>query len=50
MRFTYLFILLNIFIFSSCNQNKQYLFETEGKQIEITDSLKIDPEIDNFNE
>ena len=48
MRFTYLFILLNIFLFYSCKQEKQHLFKIEGKKIEITDSLKINPEIDAF--
>lgn len=48
MRFTYLFILLNIFLFLSCNQEKQHLLKIEGKKIEITDTLKMDPEIDAF--
>ena len=48
MRFTYLFILLNIFLFLNCNQEKQHLSKIEGKKIEITDTLKVDPEIDAF--
>ncbi len=48
MRFTYLFILLNIFIFSSCNQEKQRLFMVKGTKIEITDSLPANSEIEDF--
>ena len=48
MRFTYLFILLNIFLFLGCNQERQHLLRIEGSKIEITDSLKINAEIDAF--
>ena len=48
MRFIYLFILLNSFLFSGCKQERQQLFKIEGKRIEITDSLKIDQKIDAF--
>ena len=45
MRFTYLFILLYILFFSSC---KSHLSKIEGKQIQITDTLIADSEIENF--
>jgi 5'-nucleotidase len=48
MRFTHLFILLIIFIFSSCKGEKLTLIKIEGSQIEITDSLVVDSEIDAF--
>lgn len=48
MRFTYLFILLNIFLFSSCKDEKLTLTKTEGKNIEITDSLALNLEIEGF--
>ncbi|MCF7568183.1 5'-nucleotidase C-terminal domain-containing protein [Sabulilitoribacter arenilitoris] len=40
--------MLNIFLFSSCKQERQHLFKVEGKNIEITDSLKTNQEIDAF--
>lgn len=40
--------MLNIFLFISCNQEKQHLSKIEGKKIEITDSLETNPEIDAF--
>ncbi|ULC60634.1 5'-nucleotidase C-terminal domain-containing protein [Flaviramulus sp. BrNp1-15] len=48
MRFTYLFFLLYIFIFSGCKQQQQHLTKIEGKQISITDSLVTDPEIETY--
>lgn len=48
MRFTYLFLLLNIFIFSSCKEQKLQLSKIEGNNIEVSDTLKIDSEIDAF--
>ncbi len=48
MRFTYLFVLLNIFIFSSCKEQKLELNKIEGKLIEVSDSLENDPEIEAF--
>ncbi|MEP1487283.1 MAG: 5'-nucleotidase [Algibacter sp.] len=48
MRFTYLFFLLNIFLFSSCKDEKLTLTKIEGKKIEITDSLALNPEIEAF--
>ena len=48
MRFTHLFILLNIFVFSSCKHQKMQLSKIEGKQIQITDTLATDPELEVF--
>lgn len=48
MRFTHLFILLNIFIFSSCKQQKMKLSKIEGKQIQVIDTIPIDSEIEAF--
>ena len=48
MRFTYFFLLLNIFVFSGCKQEKLKLSKIEGKQIQITDSLQVSSEIDAF--
>jgi len=48
MRFTHLFFLLNIFIFSSCKQQKMQLTKIEGKQILISDTLNLDSEIEAF--
>ena len=48
MRFTHLFILLYIFIFFGCKQEKAHLTKIEGKQIPITDSLQSNVEIEAF--
>lgn len=48
MRFTYLIYLLFISLFFNCKQPKEYLTKIEGKQIQITDSLSSDSEIENF--
>tara|TARA_R110002049_G_scaffold125706_1_gene281411 strand:+ start:517 stop:1275 length:759 start_codon:yes stop_codon:yes gene_type:complete len=48
MRFTYLFFLLNIFIFSSCKEQKLHLIQIKGEQIQITDSLPNDSEIEAY--
>jgi 5'-nucleotidase len=50
MRITYLFILLNIFVFSGCKEHEQklHLTKIEGKQIAITDSIEINKEIDAY--
>ncbi len=48
MRFTYLFFLLNIFIFFSCKQQKQHLSKISASKIEITDSLEVNAKIDAF--
>jgi len=48
MRITYLFILLNIFVFSGCKDQKLHLTKIEGKQITITDSLGGDSEIEAY--
>lgn len=48
MRITHLFFLLNIFIFSSCKQQKLQLSKIEGKQIQITNTLSTDPKIEAF--
>ncbi|WP_396600732.1 5'-nucleotidase C-terminal domain-containing protein [Algibacter sp. R77976] len=48
MRFTHFFILLYFFVFLNCKQEKSQLTKIEGKQILISDSLKIDPEIEAY--
>ena len=48
MRFTYLFFLLYIFIFSSCKARKLDISKIEGIQISITDSLVADPKIEAY--
>ena len=48
MRITFLFILLNIFVFSSCKEQKLQLVKTEGKQIPITDSIETNSEIEAY--
>ncbi|GAA4238040.1 5'-nucleotidase [Postechiella marina] len=48
MRFTYLFFLLNILFFTSCKKDKLTLTKVVGKQIEITDSLMQNEDIENF--
>jgi 5'-nucleotidase len=48
MRFTYLFILLNFLIFSSCKQEKSHLTKIEGKRIDINDSIIGNSEIENY--
>lgn len=48
MRFTHFFFLLYIFIFFSCKELKLQLNKIEGSQIQITDSLSADAEIESF--
>ncbi|MGC1204907.1 MAG: 5'-nucleotidase [Flavobacteriaceae bacterium] len=48
MRFTHFFFLLYIFIFFSCKEQKLQLTKIEGSQIQITDSLSADAEIEAF--
>ncbi|WP_158851495.1 5'-nucleotidase C-terminal domain-containing protein [Algibacter sp. L1A34] len=48
MRITYLFILLNIFVFSGCKEHNLHLTKIEGKQIAITDSIEANKEIDAY--
>ncbi|MCF7561692.1 5'-nucleotidase C-terminal domain-containing protein [Sabulilitoribacter multivorans] len=48
MRFTHLFILLIFFIFSGCKHKKLTLSKIEGSQIQITDSLIPDSEIEAY--
>lgn len=48
MRITHLFILLNFLIFCGCKPSKRHLSKIEGKQIAITDSLPLNPEIESF--
>lgn len=48
MRFTYLIYLLFILLLFNCKPSNDYLTKIEGKQIQITDSLAIDPEIESF--
>ncbi len=46
MRLTHLFFLLFIVIFLNCKQRELHLTKIEGKQINITDSISTDSEID----
>jgi len=48
MRFTHFFFLLYFFVFLNCREEKKQLFKIEGKQIEISDSLATDPEIEAY--
>lgn len=48
MRFTYLLFLLNIFIFSSCKKQKLHISKIVGAQIPITDSIIVNPEIEDY--
>jgi len=48
MRFTHLFILLYFFVFLNCKEEKSQIYKIEGKQIQITDALSSDSEIDAF--
>ncbi|GAA4269607.1 5'-nucleotidase C-terminal domain-containing protein [Hyunsoonleella aestuarii] len=48
MRFTHFFFLLYILFFTSCKKEKLHLTKIEGSKIEITDSLKIDDEIEKY--
>lgn len=48
MRFTHFFILLYFFVFLNCSQEKSKLYKIEGKQIQITDTIPLDPEIEEF--
>lgn len=48
MRFTHLIILLYILIFSSCKNQISHLVKIEGNQIQVTDTLPIDTEIEAF--
>jgi len=48
MRFTHFFFLLYIFIFFSCKEQKLQLNRIEATQIQITDSLTADAEIEAF--
>lgn len=48
MRFTFLFFLLNIFLFSSCKQQKQELTKIEGKRIEINNGIAPKADIESF--
>jgi 2',3'-cyclic-nucleotide 2'-phosphodiesterase (5'-nucleotidase family) len=48
MRFTHLIFLLNFLFFFSCKQQQLSLIKIEGKQIPISDSLKLNSEIDAF--
>ena len=48
MRFTHLIFLLNFLFFFGCKQQQLNLIKIEGKQITISDSLKLDSEIDAF--
>lgn len=48
MRFTHFFILLFFLVFSSCKQEKLQLSKIEGAQIQITDSLTTDSDIEAF--
>ncbi|SHI82354.1 5'-nucleotidase C-terminal domain-containing protein [Algibacter luteus] len=48
MRFTHFFFLLYFLIFLNCKQDKLQLSKIEGKQIQITDSILVHPEIEAF--
>ncbi|RED45891.1 5'-nucleotidase [Seonamhaeicola aphaedonensis] len=48
MRFTLLFILLNFLVFSGCKQEKMHLIKIEGQQIQITDLLTSNQNIEAF--
>ncbi|MGB5418520.1 5'-nucleotidase C-terminal domain-containing protein [Algibacter sp.] len=48
MRFTQFFILLYFLVFLNCKQEKLQLSKIEGSQIEISDSIPKDPEIEAF--
>lgn len=48
MRFTHFIFLLNFFIFSGCKQEKLHLTKIQGEQIQITDSLSSNTEIESF--
>lgn len=48
MRFTHLYFLLIIFVFSGCKQEKLTLSKIEGTQIQITESLVANAEIEAF--
>jgi len=48
MRFTHFIFLLYIFIFLSCKQEKSHLIKIEGEQIQITDTLTPNAEIESF--
>ncbi len=48
MRFTHFIFLLYIFIFLGCKQEKLHLTKIEGKQIQITDSITPNAEIETF--
>lgn len=48
MRFTHFIFLLYIFIFLGCKQEKSHIIKIEGKQIQITDSLQSNTEIESF--
>lgn len=48
MRFTYLYFLLYFFIFFNCKDEKLHLLKIEGQNIQITDSLVLNSEIEDF--
>lgn len=48
MRFTHFIFLLYIFIFWGCKQETFHLNKIEGKQIQITDTLTLNPDIESF--
>ncbi len=48
MRFTHFLFLLYFLIFLNCKEQKIHVNKIEGRQIEVSDSLKIDPKIEDF--
>lgn len=48
MRITFLFILLNILVFSGCKEHKLHLTKIEGKEISITDSIELNSDIEAY--
>ena len=48
MNYKHLSLFICLTIACSCHQGKVYLNQIEGKQINISDSLKIDQSVENF--
>lgn len=48
MRFTHFFFLLYFFVFFNCNEQKKYIVKVEGKQLQITDSITSNTDIESI--
>ncbi|MFD2918019.1 5'-nucleotidase C-terminal domain-containing protein [Psychroserpens luteus] len=48
MNYKHIFLLFSILILSACKNQGEYINKIEGKQINISDSLKLDQSIENF--